>query len=475
CKGKPADIYFLLDASSSVWVGHFHDMVLPFVRDLVSSFHISPLHTRVGLVTYSNNVHHEFGLSEHENINALLAAVQPEHVEYLTGGTNTGEAIKYVADIGFGAGEARKGVAQIIVTVTDGLSQEPKKTAKAAEEARRKGVYMFAIGVGQEVDPQELSDISSDPDEDFVFSVDDFKALSSVTNLLALKTCEALSKPPRDDRNRPQQLAKCSTLASNVVFVYDNFHSIESSKVIVQELITDFVNDIAITASHIKVGILTQPCTGGGSWLQSVAESRKSVASIRAGYTISYSDIVRQLRTEMFKSVPLTEHRVAVLVVDEMTGNLEKLQKEVKLLQISNTKIIVVAVGKVEEAFLEKLVAKPVRDHVLRVDSYSQMRDAKLDVLSLLCDKSSSDLARFLEPEHSDEYSNENFHNMHGQVSVDENQNGESKEGEHLTNSISVNGQVSGAKNNVNNEKGNESKAHQISTENYPHIHYQPA
>lgn len=56
CRGKPADIYFLLDASSSVWVYHFHTLVLPFVRDLVSSFHISPLHTRVGLVTFSNDV-----------------------------------------------------------------------------------------------------------------------------------------------------------------------------------------------------------------------------------------------------------------------------------------------------------------------------------------------------------------------------------------------------------------------------------
>ena len=51
-----ADIYFLLDASSSVYIVHFHDQVLGFVRDLVSNFRISPLHTRVGVVTFSNDV-----------------------------------------------------------------------------------------------------------------------------------------------------------------------------------------------------------------------------------------------------------------------------------------------------------------------------------------------------------------------------------------------------------------------------------
>lgn len=142
----------------------------------------------------------------HKNITTLLAAIQPEHVEYLTGNTNTGDAIKFVTDKGLGAGEARKEVAQIIITITDGLSQEPKKTAQAAAEAKRKGVYMFAVGVGPEVDAQELSDISSDPDEDFVFSVDDYTALASVTKLLAQKTCKAVSDVPKDDTKRPQQL-----------------------------------------------------------------------------------------------------------------------------------------------------------------------------------------------------------------------------------------------------------------------------
>lgn len=51
---------------------------------------------------------------------------------------------------------------------------------------------MFAIGVGKRVDHQELSDIASDPDDDYMFMVDDFNALSSITEMLAAKTCQGM-------------------------------------------------------------------------------------------------------------------------------------------------------------------------------------------------------------------------------------------------------------------------------------------
>ena len=48
---------------------------------------------------------------------------------------------------------------------------------------------MFAIGVGKGVDHQELSDIASDPEDQFKFIVDDFNALSSITEMLAERPC----------------------------------------------------------------------------------------------------------------------------------------------------------------------------------------------------------------------------------------------------------------------------------------------
>lgn len=261
-------------------------------------------------------------------------------------------------------------------------------------------------------------------------------------------------------------------MASNIVFVYDSFHSIVSSKAIVQDLISDFIYDAVVAASHIKVGILTQPCIAGTPWLQSVNELQQTVTSIRSSITISYSDLVRQLRTEMFSSVPLTESRIAVLVVDELTSNLDELQKEVMRLKFTNTKIIVVAVGKVEEVVLEQLASGPIRDHVLRVDSYSHMQGAKLDVLGLLCDKSSTETFDLFEAVHPDEYYHENVDSTDDQTSVDEKETEESEEHEYPTNRISISGEGLHAETNLNEDE-DESKTTEQTKEGYD-FQYEP-
>ena len=101
---------------------------------------------------------HAFGLDEHTDMESLQKAINKDTVLYSgVPLTNTGDAIGYVTKRAFGrGGEARRGVAQVIITVTDGLSQRPRYTARKAASARQKGVYMFAVGVGNYTDEQEL-------------------------------------------------------------------------------------------------------------------------------------------------------------------------------------------------------------------------------------------------------------------------------------------------------------------------------
>ena len=169
--------------------------------------------------TLFSQVDHAFGLSTYSDLQSLKEAIHPDTIEYLTGGTNTGDAIKYVTKK-FSSQEARKGVAQIIITVTDGLSQAPAKTARAAAEAREDGIYMFAVGVGKYVDDQELKDISSNPDEDFVFSVDNFQALDSITQLMSTKTCKAVAHKQSDQFAPSNQLGEFLNLVFTSRTIY---------------------------------------------------------------------------------------------------------------------------------------------------------------------------------------------------------------------------------------------------------------
>lgn len=78
---------------------------------------------------------------------------------------------------------------KIAIIVTDGASFEPYETRKAAMEAKMAGIVMFAIGVGDDVNPQETSAISSDPDRRYLFQVTDFQALESIGDQFHGRNC----------------------------------------------------------------------------------------------------------------------------------------------------------------------------------------------------------------------------------------------------------------------------------------------
>ncbi|KAK3609773.1 hypothetical protein CHS0354_022635 [Potamilus streckersoni] len=97
------------------------------------------------------------------------------------------------------SGGARRGIAEIAIVITDGLSQKPLITKYMAEKAHTRGIYTFAIGVGGEVDRKELEAIASKPAKDYVYSVSSYAALDTVKNLLAYNTCKGTKIPAIPD------------------------------------------------------------------------------------------------------------------------------------------------------------------------------------------------------------------------------------------------------------------------------------
>ena len=75
-----------------------------------------------------------------------------------------------------------------IFFMVDGDSSEPKKTASEALLAKEAGITLFAIGVGRQVNFPQLRDIASSPE--YAFRVNNYEALESIKEKLAIKTCE---------------------------------------------------------------------------------------------------------------------------------------------------------------------------------------------------------------------------------------------------------------------------------------------
>ena len=111
-------------------------------------------------------------------------------IKQTRGGTNTGSAIAMMTHEFFSPGKSRDKVVKIGIVITDGRSDSREETAAKAEEARRAGISLFAIGVGQAVDETELAAIGNEPREEYVFTVNNYDALNTIKEMLSMKACE---------------------------------------------------------------------------------------------------------------------------------------------------------------------------------------------------------------------------------------------------------------------------------------------
>lgn len=73
CRAR-LDLGILVDGSGSVGAGNFI-RCKKFIKNLVSSFTISPHYTRVGIVVYSNRPIPKFRFSQYRNKHSLIRAI----------------------------------------------------------------------------------------------------------------------------------------------------------------------------------------------------------------------------------------------------------------------------------------------------------------------------------------------------------------------------------------------------------------
>uniref|UniRef100_A0A8C5HEG2 Collagen alpha-1(XXI) chain n=1 Tax=Gouania willdenowi TaxID=441366 RepID=A0A8C5HEG2_GOUWI len=200
CRTAPCDLVFILDGSWSVEDVNF-EIVKRWLVNITTSFNIGHKFTQVGVVQYSDDPILEIPLGKYTSNKPLIKAM--ESIQYMGGNTRTGTAIQFATEKLFGLSErGPSGVSRIAVVLTDGKSQD--EVLKAAEVARKKGVIMFAIGVGPETEKAELSNIANKPSSTYVFSVEDYKGISRIIQVIRQKLCEETvcpAKIPIDSRD----------------------------------------------------------------------------------------------------------------------------------------------------------------------------------------------------------------------------------------------------------------------------------
>ena len=129
---------------------------------MISSFTISSDFVRVGLVTYSSRGVNEFNLNSYNNKESLLRAIS----KVMFSGnkqTNLASGLKEMHSIQFNKkGGDRIDVPNIAVIISHGASTvEIMHIFPEAKTAQRKNIHIFSIGIGQEINEDEVMGIVS--------------------------------------------------------------------------------------------------------------------------------------------------------------------------------------------------------------------------------------------------------------------------------------------------------------------------
>ena len=148
CKEAVADVFFLLDESSSIGTNEAFKKELNFVTSVIDYLEIGPTKSQVGVMTFSDEPKIKFYLNDYKTREDVAEAVN--QIEWGGGNTFLDRALKLLRQHGLNSAygsRASDGVPQIAVVITDGVSTDPASTKAELRKTHAQKYIMFAIGM----------------------------------------------------------------------------------------------------------------------------------------------------------------------------------------------------------------------------------------------------------------------------------------------------------------------------------------
>ncbi|XP_012518713.1 PREDICTED: collagen alpha-5(VI) chain [Propithecus coquereli] len=232
---KEADIYFLIDGSTSIQKKQF-EQIKEFMLSTIGMFSIGPDKVRVGVVQYSDKREVEFNIADYSNDIDLSKAVA--NIKQLEGGTYTGQALDFILPIiKNGSKDRTSEVPCYLIVLTDGMSMDG--VLEPAERLRAEQITIYAVGIG-EANKAQLQQIAGK--EERVNFGQNFDSLKSIKNEVVHRICTEKG---------------CEDMKADVMFLVDSSGSIghenfEKMKTFMKNLLTK----IQIGADKTQIGVV---------------------------------------------------------------------------------------------------------------------------------------------------------------------------------------------------------------------------
>ncbi|XP_030013917.1 collagen alpha-6(VI) chain isoform X2 [Sphaeramia orbicularis] len=384
-----ADIVFMVDGSWSIGSDNF-EKIRRFLSTLVNSFDVGPDHVRIGLVQYSTIPRTEFLLNTFENKKDILSYIRT--LPYMGGGTQTGQGLDFMLKEHFveaAGSRADQNVPQIAVVITDGRSQD--NVESHAQELKKKGIVLYAIGI-KDADDEQLKEIASEPHSQHVYSVSDFAALQGISQKIVQTLCTTVEEAKRQLLQLSKECAKATT--ADIVFLIDGSTSIGITNFQeIRNFLKSVISGLDIGPDKVRVGVAQYSDDPHQEFLLKDHMDKRSLLDevdrfpYRAGGTQTGKamDFIlkRYFTTEAGSRADQRVPQIAVIITDG--DSTDDVVAPSQALRQQGIIIFGIGVGQANLAELQSIASRPPERFLLTIDSYQALQRLTEGLLQTVC------------------------------------------------------------------------------------------
>lgn len=237
CSGcSNMDIYFLLDTSNSIGPEQFA-RECKLAADLMKSMQLPNGHSPITTIDYSDSPE----LHRYADSPQFIATI-PSH-KWRGGNTMTHSALEMVMAASERNSNDKR---QVAILMSDGASTSPDRTEKMAAKIHNSQLEMFVVGIGENVNLEELKVIASSPSHLYMED-------SITPTHLSEAICNGAT-----DNNIPESNQDCRE-EFDIVFVLDSSWSLRTEKNFRKEIhfVTELSDNLQLDFKRVSVSVIT--------------------------------------------------------------------------------------------------------------------------------------------------------------------------------------------------------------------------
>ncbi|KAK0052428.1 collagen alpha-4(VI) chain [Biomphalaria pfeifferi] len=180
------DLVVILDTSKSVGKQNFNKCIV-FLESVVANLSIAPDSVRVALLRYSDKAQVVSYLNDDMEKQEKLQAVGS--IQYIEGSTYTDLALELTNEEVLSPERGdRSNVSDLVVLITDGESSNKNSTKDQSVKLKnRNNLKIFTLGIGSEIDDEELEAIATSDDLSLI--LESFENLAGIIATMTSVTC----------------------------------------------------------------------------------------------------------------------------------------------------------------------------------------------------------------------------------------------------------------------------------------------